>query len=210
MKIYEGAITDVNVMLECVRDCRTIFFVASSNGNMPGFRVGQDSAIAVIEALKKIRSESAVPPPMPKLVVLSSATIDPHLSRTMPWWFHPIMIRAGYYVYEDLRIMERFLREQEDWVSTIFVKPGGLSVDNARGYRLDFDEHDSFIAYPDLAAAMLEAAEDPTERYSMKNVSVCNTNGSAAFPKNTPATILYGLISYYLPWSYKHLPGTGP
>lgn len=210
MKIFEGAITDVDMMVECIRDCRAIFFVASMNGNMPGCRVGQDSAICVIEALKKIRSGSASPTPTPKLVILSSATIDPHLSRTMPWWFHPIMIRAGSFVYDDLRLMEDYLRKQQDWVSTIFVKPGGLSVDAARGYRLDFDEHDSFIAYPDLAAAMLEAADDPTGRYDMKNISVCNTNGSAAFPKNTPATILYGLLSHYFPWMYKHLPSSGP
>jgi putative NADH-flavin reductase len=210
LKIFEGSITDVDMMVDCIRDCRAIFFVASMNGNMPGCRVGQDSAITVIEALKKIKAASTTPIPMPKLVVLSSATIDPHLSRTMPWWFHPIMIRAGSYVYDDLVVMERFLRQQQDWVSTIFIKPGGLAVDKPKGYRLDFDEHDSFIAYPDLAAAMLEAADDPTGRYDMKNVSVCNTNGSAAFPKNTPATILYGLLSHYFPWMYKHLPSAGP
>lgn len=210
VKIFEGSITDVELMTECIRGARTVFFVASMNDNMPGCRVGQDSAVCVISALKNIRAESTTPPPMPKLVVLSSATIDPYLSRTMPWWFHPIMIRAGSFVYDDLRLMETYLRDQKDWVSTIFIKPGGLAVDKQRGHRLSLDDHESFIAYPDLAAAMLEAADDPTGKYDMKNVSVCNTNGSAAFPKGTPLCILYGVLRHYFPWMHKYLPSAGP
>ena len=120
------------------------------------------------------------------------------------------MIRAGSFVYDDLRAQESFLRSHQDWVTTIFIKPGGLSMDKPRGHKLDFDNEESFIAYPDLAAAMIEAADDGEGRYDMKNVSVVNTGGSAAFPKGTVMTILTGLLRYYLPSLHPYLPVGGP
>ncbi|RMD40959.1 hypothetical protein DV735_g4143, partial [Chaetothyriales sp. CBS 134920] len=219
MQIFAGSITDVELIKSCVRGCRAVFLAASTNTNLPGCRVGQDSAETVIAALKAIRLEDGhenenegglVAATLPKIVVLSSATIDPHLSRNMPWWFLPIMLRAGSFVYDDLRAQETFLRAHQDWVTTIFIKPGGLAVDRQRGYRLDFDHEDSFIAYLDLAAAMIEAADDGEGRYDMRNVSVVNTGGSAAFPSGTPLCILTGLIRHYFPFLHPYLPVGGP
>lgn len=220
VEVFEGGINDVALLTSCIRGCRAVFFVVTMNDNLPRCRVAQDTAYSVVSGLKAIRveasaltstsSEPASPPKMPKLVVLSSATIDPHLSRKMPWWFRPIMLRAGSYVYEDLRVQERFLRDQQDWISTIFVKPGGLAVGRSRGHKLDFDEQNSFIAYSDLAAAMVEAAEDVDNRYDMKNVSVANIGGSAPFPWGTPMCIVYGLLSHFFPWLHPYLPKSGP
>ncbi|OJJ77429.1 hypothetical protein ASPBRDRAFT_36654 [Aspergillus brasiliensis CBS 101740] len=205
LQIFAGSISDEEVLGDCIRGCKAIFLVVTMNDNLPGCRVAEDTARGVVSVLKK-----SSPQPMPKLVVLSSATIDPYLSRNMPWWFHPIMIRAGSYVYDDLRVQEKFLRAQEDWLTTIYIKPGGLAVDKPRGYRLDFDRETSFIAYIDLAAAMVEAVEDVDGRYDFKNVSVVNTGRSAAFPLGTPLCILYGLLSHYFPWLHPYLPKSGP
>lgn len=210
VQAFEGGINNVDLLTNCIRGCQAVFLVVSMNDNMPGCRVAEDTAHGVISALKKIKAETDPVPKMPKLVVLSSATIDEHLSRKMPKWFHPIMIRAGSYVYEDLRVQERFLRAQQDWVSTIFIKPGGLAIDKQRGHKLDFDEQESFIAYLDLAAAMVEAADDVTDRYDMKNVSVVNAGGSASFPWGTPLCILYGLLRHYFPSLHPYLPSSGP
>ncbi|KAI9689253.1 MAG: hypothetical protein M1820_010197 [Bogoriella megaspora] len=194
VRVFEGDITDLGLFTTCLRGCQAVFLVVTMNDNLPGCRVAEDTAITVIAALKKIREETMPHPKMPKIVVLSSATIDKHLSRNMPWWFHPIMIRAGSF----------------DWVSTIFIKPGGLAIDKSRGHRLDFDQEDSFIAYFDLAAAMIEAADDVAGLYDMRNVSVVNTNGSAAFPWGTPMCIVYGLLRHYFPWMHPYLPSAGP
>src|SRR6202020_245216 len=101
----------------------------------------------------------------PKLVLLSSATIDYHLSRKMAWLFRRILLTAASSVYNDLRRTEEVLRAQGKTVTTIFIKPGGLSVDKQRGHKLDFDVEDTFVSYLDLAAAMIEAADDPDGRY---------------------------------------------
>lgn len=209
-----GDISDVTLMKRVVANTRAVFLVATMNDNMPGCRVAQDAAISVIAALKEIKSEAEKEghiAKMPKIVVLSSATIDPHLSRNMPKWFHPIMIRAGSFVYDDLIVQEKILRAEESWLTSIFIKPGGLAVDpKQRGHKLDFDDQESFIGYLDLAAAMIEAADDEAGIYDMKNVSVRNANGSAKFPKGTPLCILYGLLRHYFPKLHPWIPSAGP
>ena len=208
VQIFDGRIDDVDLLTNCIRGCRAVFMTVTMNDNVPGCTVSQETARSVILALQNLKAESISGLRMPKLVLLSSATIDDHLARKMPIWFRPIMLRAGSNVYEDLRVTERFLRAQQEWVSTVFIKPGGLAIDRPRGYRLSLDEEDSFISYLDLAAAMLEAAD--SDDYDMKNVSVCNTGGSAAFPRGTPLCIFYGLLRHYFPWLHRYLPYSGP
>ena len=210
VEIFEGSINDVDLLASCVRGCRAVFLVVTTNDNIPGCHAGQDTAHGVIMALEKLKAESDPALRMPRLVLLSSATIDDHLARNMPNWFRPIMLMAASHVYTDLRVTERFLRAQQDWVSTIFIKPAGLSADKQRGHKLTLDEDESFISYLDLAAAMVEAADDPEGRYDMQNVSVVNTNGGAKFPPGTPMCILLGLVRHFFPFLHPYLPSTGP
>ena len=210
VQIFEGSIDDVDLHVSCLRGCKAVFLVITSNDNIPGFRGGQDSAQSVISALQKIRGESGPETPLPKIVLLSSATIDDKLAHKMPKWFRPVMLTAASHIYDDLRVAERLLRAQQDWVKTIFIKPGGLAVDKQRGDKLTLVEEESFISFLDLAAAMIEAADDQDGYYDMKNVSVNNTGGSAAFPKGTPLTIVFGLMRHYFHWTHKYLPSIGP
>ena len=209
VKIFDGGITDVDLMARCLRGANIVFLTVTTNDNIPGCRLSQDSAQTVIDALHKIRSEDTATR-MPKLVLLSSATIDEHLNRDMPGWFKPIMKTAASNVYKDLEITERLLREQSAWLSTVFIKPGGLSVDAQRGHQLSLDNQESFISYLDLAAAMIEAADDPDGQYDLKNVGVVNTGGKAKFPRGTPVCIVVGLLRHFFPWLHAYLPSTGP
>ncbi|KAK4233613.1 hypothetical protein C8A03DRAFT_38670 [Achaetomium macrosporum] len=214
VRVFEGSIYDVELITECVRRTKAVFLVITTNDNVPGCRVSQDTAATVIQALQTIKLESSAKPglKLPKLVLLSSSTIDDHLARHMPWWFRPIMLRAASHVYDDLRVTEDMLRSHDDWVSTIFIKPGGLSVDVARGHRLTLDEEESFVSYLDLAAGMIAAAEDEEGRYDGRNVGVVNAKRGvgAKFPRGTPLCILMGLTRHFCPWLHPYLPATGP
>ena len=212
IQIFEGSIHDVELIASCVRGTKAVFLVVTTNDNIPGCHLSQDSATVVIEALQKIKAEAKPGLKLPKLVLLSSATIDDHLARSMPNWFRPIMLAAASHVYADLRRTEELLRSHEDWVSTIFIKPAGLSSDVARGHRLTLDEEESFISYLDLSAGMIEAAEDEEGRFDGRNVCVVNqTHGvGAKFPKGTPMCILMGLMRHFFPWLHPYLPLTGP
>ncbi|KAF2844832.1 putative NAD-dependent epimerase/dehydratase [Plenodomus tracheiphilus IPT5] len=212
VQVFSGSITDVELMEECVRDTQAVFMVATTNDNIPGCRISQDSAATVITALKNIKAKALPGLKLPTLVLLSSATIDPYLSRNMPSWFLPIMLTAASYVYEDLKVTEQIMRAESSWLSSIFIKPAGLSPDVSRGHRLTLDEEESFISYLDLSAGMIEAVQDPENRYCGRNVGVVNAKRGvgAKFPSGTPKCILMGLMRHFFPWLHPYLPTTGP
>lgn len=214
--IFEGGIHDVPTLASCVRSTRAVFLVISTNDNVPGFRVGQDLAASLLVALRENLKLGALDPkeatpPAPKLILLSSGTIDPVLARNTPYLLHHILLWSASNVYSDLRKTEALLRAEEDWVKTVFIKPGALSVDVQRGHGLSFSDTSSPLSYLDLAAGMIEAADDETGRYDTQNVGVVNVNGSAKFPKGTLLCILTGLVRHFFPGLHTWLPvNTGP
>lgn len=209
MEIFEGSIHDIALLASCIRDCRAVFLVVSTNDNVPGLRVGQDTAISIIRALEQLRSKDSTQR-VPKLVLLSSATIDDQLSRNTPALLRHVLLMSASHVYRDLREAERHLRAQQGWVTTVFVKPGALSVDRQRGHALSLTDEESPVSYLDLAAAMIEAADDVEGRYDGRNVGVVNTGGRARFPAGTPMCIVMGLLRHWFPFLHPYLPLTGP
>ncbi|KAK3720355.1 hypothetical protein LTR37_003766 [Vermiconidia calcicola] len=211
--IFEGNIQNLELLASCMRKCRAVFLCVSTNDNIPGCCMAQDTAAAVIKALRKQGcdpTQNGVP--MPKLILLSSGTVDERFSRNMPSLLLWVLLRSEYHVYQDLIETQKLLRAEEGWLPSIYVKPAMLSIDAQRGHALSLtDQDDSPLSYLDLAAAMIEAADDEQERYVGKDVSVLNTNGKAHFPAGTPMCILVGLLLYCFPWLYPYLPtNTGP
>lgn len=218
-KIYEGSIHDVAFLTECLRGCHAVFLCVSTNDNIPGCRMATDTALGVIAAVKALETEQQIEQggqkqqqlfQAPKLVLLSSASLDDQLSLNTPSLVHQILIRSASHVYKDLIETEKVLRAQQDWLTTIFIKPGGLSLDVQRGHALSFTEERSPLSYLDLAAAMIEAVDDPEGRYDLKNVGVMYTNGEAKFPKGAPKVMFVGLLRHYFPFLHPYLPSVGP
>lgn len=213
VKIYEGSIHDVSFVTECLRKCHAVFLCISTNDNIPGCRMATDTALSVIASLQALRDQKRnegyhFDPP--KLVLLSSASLDHQLSGNTPPLVHQLLLRSASNVYKDLIETEKLLRAQQDWLTTIFIKPGGLSVDVQRGHALSFTEEKSPLSYLDLAAAMIEAVDDPEGRYDMRNVGVKYTQGEAKFPKGAPWCMFMGLLRHYFPFLHPFLPSTGP
>lgn len=212
MNIFEGSIQDIDLLAKCIADCKAVFLVLSTNDNIPGCSLAQDTAAAVIEALQTLKNRSSDGEMvMPKLILLSSATIDAHFSRHVPRLLQLILLRSASHVYNDLLVTEKLLRSQESWLTSTFVKPGALSVDIQRGHQLSLTDQDGPLSYLDLAAAMIEAADNENGEYDMKDVSVLTANGKAKFPTGTPLCILLGLLRHVFPFLHPYLPlNTGP
>ncbi|KAI0403085.1 hypothetical protein F4802DRAFT_573002 [Xylaria palmicola] len=208
VKVFEGQIDNVDVFAQCVKNCRAVFLAVTMNDNIPKVRVAQDTTRTLLSALKRVRAE-APDMKMPKIVVLSSASLEPKLCGNFPAVMHWVVVRANSHVYEDLRVQERMLRAEEAWLSSIFIKPGGLTIDKQRGHALSLVEQDTFVSYMDLAAGMVEAADDVDNRYDMKDVSVKNTNGSAKFPVVLPLMAFCGVLRHFFPWLHPVLPMFG-
>ncbi|KAJ5762084.1 uncharacterized protein N7511_005466 [Penicillium nucicola] len=210
IEIFEGSIQDHKLLTTCIRDVRAIFLVISTNDNIPNCRLARDTADAVIQVLSDIRDSAsrggASTKSMPKIILLSSATIDENLSRNLNSVLQYLLLRSASHVYEDLIEAERLLRAQKDWLTSVFIKPGALSIDVQRGHALSLVDEESPVSYLDLAAAMIEAADEDQGRYDMKNVSVVNTNGKAKFPVGTPMCLAVGLLRHYFPFLHSYLP----
>lgn len=208
IKIFEGQIDNVDVFKQCVRGSRAVMLAVTMNDNIPRVRVAQDTARTLLAALKQIRAEEPTAK-MPKITVLSSASLEPWMCTNLAGPMHWIVTHANSNVYADLRVQESLLRAEESWLTSIFVKPGGLVKDTRRGHKLNLKEQETFVSYLDLAAAMVEATDDPESRYDMQDVSVNNIGGSAKFPKKLPLLAFFGILRHYFPWLHPYLPMLG-
>lgn len=121
---------------------------------------------------------------LPRLVLLSSGTIDDHLWCDTPRWTRYVLLAPASHAYEKLRRTEAILRSHSHCLSVIFIKLTGFRRDAARGHRLMLDEQETFISYLDLAACMIEAVVNEEGLYSERDVGVVNkTRGAdAKFP----------------------------
>ncbi|KAL4755973.1 NAD(P)-binding oxidoreductase [Aspergillus foveolatus] len=194
VEVFEGSIHDEQVLAACIRNCRAVFLVVSTTITLPAV-VWRKTPPAPSSGLCKIKQA-------PKLILLSSATIDDHFSRHVPFLLRQILLRSAPYVYHDLLETEKLLRAEIHWLTTIFIKPGALSVDEQRGHALSLTDETSPLSYLDLAAVMVEAVDDPDGRYDMRDVSVVNTNGPAKFSTGSPVCLYSdGACDAFLPIS---------
>lgn len=207
--IFEGSVNDIILLIDCLRGTRAAFLVVSTNDNIPGCHMAQDTAIGVINALKIIKQVAEDDIAIPKLVLLSSSSLDDQFSLHTSRLLHWIALRSASNIYQDLQVAEQVLRNESHWLETVFVKPGTLSQDVAHGYSLSLTEARGPLSYTDLAAAMVETVNDLDGVYSMQNVGILSLKGAPSFPRRTILTLLLGLLRHYLPFSHPYLPQTG-
>lgn len=215
VRIFEGSIQDTDLLASCVSACHAVFLCVSTNDNIPGCRMARDVATAVVGVLKRQRDESIAcgkPVQLPKLLLLSSNTTVEHFAKQLPQPLVWVLRQSASYVYHDLIETEKLLRAEESWLTTIYIKPGALSVDAQRGHSLSLTMSDGPLSYLDLAAGMIEAADSPRGGWDRRNVAVNPVaGGKASFPSGTPMCILLGLLRHYLPSLHHALPAnTGP
>lgn len=104
---------------------------SDNNDNIPAVTVVQDTAHTSLSALKQIRDEKQSK--IPKIVVLSSSSPGAKPCDNLPVVFHHwFVVHANWNVHGGLRVQERMLRTQQDWLSSILIKLGGLVVDKQR------------------------------------------------------------------------------
>lgn len=109
------------------------------------------------------------------------------------------------FVYDDLRVAEKFLREYEDYISMTFIKPGGLVHDAQKGHQLSMERQQTPLGWLDLAAGMVEVADAEVDVLDMKNVSVLPNATDVKFPWQAPFVLAQGLLVRFFPFMYPYL-----
>ena len=203
--VFEGPVSDTQTLASCLKDARAVFLCVAVTVNAPGVSISVDTAEAVIKALQSLQSRDKAFKP-PRLVVLSSASLDEKFWSTVPSFVHNVMYAANSHIYDDLARAETYLRQHEDWLDMTFVMPGGLSHDVRQGHELSAERQQTFISFLDLAAGMVEVA-DADARWEGKHVSVVLKEGrKARIEWWAPVLLGKGLLCYAFPWLYAWLP----
>ncbi|KAI9372990.1 Averufin oxidase A [Aspergillus egyptiacus] len=203
LAVFEGRLDDDRLVDECLWGTDAVFLVVAIVDNMPGCTVAMQTAEAVVASLHRLR---AADPAMrlPRLVMLSSASLEPSFCNDVPTPVHWVLKTAVSHLYRDLAAAEAFVRAH-DWLSATFVKPGGLVHDQARGHEVRFDRAQTPLSFLDLAAGMVEVAEAGDDRYHMRSVSVVPTSTVDVFPWDGVYYAFTGLLFHFWPWTYRFL-----
>ena len=153
VSIYEGALSDTDILRECITGTSVVFLCAAASDNIPYTDIAQQQAICVVRSLEAIR-ENDPRARLPQLIVLSSATLNEKFTQSTPAIGAWVIKRAASWVYADLRLAEEYLRSH-DWIKQVHVKPGGLSHDKPHGHVLSTERSQSFLSFLDLAGGMV-------------------------------------------------------
>ena len=198
VQVFHGDIHDVPLIAHCVSGVSAIFSVVASNENTPYLRVAQGTAQVVVAALCHLRALDPAAK-LPKIVVLSSSAINPHLCRHQPAWLHWLLRNAFNNVYGDLALAEDYLRLHRSWLNVTFIQPGGLVHDAQKGHAISLEREKTFLSYLDLAAGMVEVADvGPT--YDWMGVSIVPTANDVKVHWKVLLEIVEGLLWHFMPW----------
>ncbi|CAO2650097.1 Nn.00g013890.m01.CDS01 [Neocucurbitaria sp. VM-36] len=206
IKVFESSISDTDTLSNCLANTKAVFLTVAVTENIPGCTISQDTAHAIVSALQKLKAEEQAFKP-PRLIILSSASCDDKFWIGVPSLVHSFMWAANANIYTDLVKAEAYLREQEDWLSSTFVMPGGLTHDVQKGHELSTREQQTFISFLDLAAGMIEVADAESGKWDMAHVSVVLKGGQKGrFEWRAPPVLMKGFLCYWFPWLYRYLP----
>ncbi|KAL2850274.1 hypothetical protein BJY01DRAFT_261721 [Aspergillus pseudoustus] len=204
LSVFQGRLDDNRIIDDCLRGADAVFLVVAIVDNMPGCTVALQAVHAVVASLRRLQIATSGMR-LPRLVMLSSASLEPSFCGDVPAAVHWVLKTAVSHLYKDLEGAEAFLRAQDDWLSATFVKPGGLVHDRAFGHEVCLDRAQTPLSFLDLAAGMVEVADNVDGRYHMRSVSVIPTTQGTRFPWDGVYYTITGLLFHFLPWTYQFL-----
>ena len=198
VQIFPGALNDTPLIASCIKDVDVIFAVLGENENTPGIRIAQDAAHAIVAGLSHLGCTNGAPK-VPRVIFLSSASLNPRMYVNDPPGLHRFVSTAMSNAYADLALAERFLKLHELWLKVTFIQPGALAEDERKGHVLSLDRKDAppFVTYADLAAGMIEVAEGGG--YEGVGVSVVSKSRDVRFEWKAPKQLVRGLVWHFAP-----------
>jgi oxidoreductase AflX len=202
LRVFEGNLQDIELLATCLSGTKAVFLAVGLTDNQPHTTIAYDTAQMVVSALERLESKKER---LPALVALSSASLDHRLMAHVPQFLLDTLYCAFSNIYNDLREAEKFLRSKEPMVSTTFIRPGALCHDEQKGHFLSLTSAKSPLSFLDLAAGMIEVANEDSGMYSMKGVAVNTSSKDVAFPWDAPLLISRGLLFHFFPWIYQYL-----
>jgi oxidoreductase AflX len=210
VKIFESSLNDIPALAECIAPCDAVFSCIATEENAPGCSIALDTAHAVVAAMSHIRCVHKSSAPLPRIIVLSSGTINDRLCREQPVLARYFVWTGFSYIYADLQRAETYYKLHRSWMTVIFVQPGGLVHDKQSGHAVTTEKEQTFLSYLDLAAGMIECgSKDRADtEWDWVGVSVIPT-GKTRINFKAPLAILRGCVWTVLPPLYSIFHSVG-
>lgn len=206
VQVFESSISNIDTLSQCITGTKAVFLTVAVIENQPGCTIAQETAHAVVQALERLKNDDPNFKP-PRLIVLSSSSVDDKFWNDTPAIIHNTIWRCMSNVYIDLAKAEKYLRSHEDWLSCTFIMPGGITHDVQKGHELCTTRQQTFVSFLDVAAAMIETADEEGGRWEGQNVSLLLKGGQKAkIEWWAPAVLGKGLILHFFPWMFAYLP----
>lgn len=83
VKVFEGSITDTDVVQNCCRGAHITICTLGENENLPTVTILEDAADGILASLRHLK-ESEVNRQKPKMFLLSSSTFNPRFAAAPP------------------------------------------------------------------------------------------------------------------------------
>ncbi|KAF7535996.1 hypothetical protein G7054_g4897 [Neopestalotiopsis clavispora] len=196
--IWEGELTDVDKVTECLSGAEVIIDTIGENRNMPGLSVLQSAAKSIVAALRTIEAREGEAYSRPRLLLLSSSTWNARLAPPPPaiW----LIKSAFYHSYADLLAAQAILAQASTLLRLLLVQPPAIIDEPASGFELTVDKPKIAVSYPDLGAAFAELAMN--SGYDGLSAIGVTSVGGASFGRYAPeilSRIFWGLLSGFMP-----------
>ncbi len=204
--IYVAPITDRQTLTECLRGAEVIYNCIADNRSKRGMDIAQQGAAAIIDALKRLKTDALDEPP----VVLMNRTMfyNETIENEMSGFQRKIALFFLYYPYTDIKKAELLYRHEAEQpkpvLSYILMDGPGLhdSVSMERtGHRLVIarEKIGKELNYADFGAAWVEAALRKDELRN-REVAVGSTGKVRAEYSVLLGYLWQGLLAHIIPW----------
>jgi putative NADH-flavin reductase len=202
VQIFEGSMNGIELVSACLDSTKAVFSVLASNDSRPGMTIARDAASTILSALRDLKDRNANAK-LPRVVVLSSASMNPLLYVNEPWPVHVVVFNAFWHLYYDLgEAIKLYMKEVEHGslgLDVRFVEPGALMPGEVSGkVSLARDKASDVVTYGDLAEAMVKVGED--ERLELRRIGVVVDGKKLGLPPGIALTVLDGLAWSFAPW----------
>ncbi|KAH6667443.1 hypothetical protein B0J14DRAFT_602264 [Halenospora varia] len=155
VRIFEGALTDVEVVRNTLAGAQIIVCTLGENKNLPGVRVQRDGADSIVAALKDHKAQQEGWE-KPHIFYLSSSTYNARFAAARPPLVHWLIETAFSHPYADLVKAQTKLVEYSSLLSITLIQPPVLIEEDGTGHEISTEFVRLAVSYEDLGSGFVE------------------------------------------------------
>lgn len=199
VKLCIGKIQDVEIVLDCLSGAKVVICTLGNDGMSPD-TILEDSALALVNALKVLKKQDGAMWEEPRLIYLSSASENERFSAPRPRLVHWMITTAFQMGYVDLQRAQRILLEDPSICSLLLVQPNVLVDEPGTGPFISAEYAKLGCSYKDLGNAFVDLATNDTYR-TLATVAVSSDGvNDLRYAPVIVSKLFLGFFVNFFPW----------